>query len=690
MPTTTFAGRRPQYIEQYARAVSAANRFADIQRTIADERAAVQYTDGLIAQERQVLAGLQDVFRTPPADFAAAQTLLKQEYSLEDARRQADAARRAGAAAGARVDSSVVQGIIEPLRRGDKPSAIATARNALRGATPRQAEIIIGRLEAVASTYNLAAADLNELRTFASQNTRQGRTGGTGDALRGEEEAFAEALEAAYFAGPSGIRGGYDGLEVANLRGLTSAALRERATTTEDEAQVARLEARAAALEATEFGTAEDALQAALAVVRATGDPSAIEDEYARTIYEEARANQAYRNDQRADFEQEVLDSRRRLATLEEQRAAAPGSQYDNPRAEAARRELTARGYDVNRNGGKYLRYQKTDLYDVLIDADKKLSSVLEADVALEPANRPQRIAETLVRQYERTGREYDISTLRGQLSKALSGDELQDALGYALAFKEYSDRNLEEPSQRELQRRNQADAARREKEQAERAAEARAASERARQDVDATTLRARMEQRDPATARTARSLYTRARAAGLSPETARAVALDQLAREPAERPGPTPRGLVEPLLFSEEAPAPLPDVTLAPSVEPAPPAPPARDVDPTNASYSYEADDAGGYRVFLNGRPVAPARAGTRAAQSIERVLSGAAPLPRAPAAPPTPDVYDRIGETPESLRASQIASARQLEARLAADDDALRGLSDEELERRIEAARR
>ena len=75
MPTTTFAGRRPQYIEQYARAVSAANRYTDIQRTVSDERAAIQYTDGLIAQERQVLAGLQGVFRTPPADASTQQII---------------------------------------------------------------------------------------------------------------------------------------------------------------------------------------------------------------------------------------------------------------------------------------------------------------------------------------------------------------------------------------------------------------------------------------------------------------------------------------------------------------------------------------------------------------------------------------------------------------------------------------
>jgi hypothetical protein len=93
-----------------------------------------------------------------------------------------------------------------------------------------------------------------------------------------------------------------------------------------------------------------------------------------------------------------------------------------------------------------------------MIDADNKLRSVLADDVALEPVNRAQRMAQTLVMQYDRTGTEYDIERLRRQLSKALDGSELQDALAYALAYKESERLSLSEPTQRELQRQKTAD----------------------------------------------------------------------------------------------------------------------------------------------------------------------------------------------------------------------------------------
>jgi len=681
MPTTTFAGRRPAYIEQYARTVAAVNRYQDIQRTIADEQAAAQYLDGLIAQERQVLTDLQGVFRTPPETSGGTSAIIQQQYALEDARRQSEAARRAARAGASRVDPATVQRILEPLRRNDKPTAIATAREALRGSTTVQAEKILNQLAAVADTYNLAAADLQELRTFAQQNARAMPSGAApAGEFREQEQAFAQALESAYFAGPSGIRGGYEGLEVANLRGLTAEALRERAATEDDQAQAKRLEQRAAALEASAFATADDALEAAFAVVRATGDPSAIEDEYARTIYEEARQRQAYRNDQRADFEQEVLDSRKRLARLEQQRAEAPGSQYTDPRQEAIRRELAARGYDLERNGGRYLRYQKSPYYDLMIDADSKLRSVLEDDVALEPVNRAQRMAETLVLQYDRTGTEYDIEKLRRQLSKALAGDELQDALAYALAYKEADRLGLSEPTQRELQRQKTADEqAQRERQRQESERRAREA-ELARRDVEAleteqaVSIRERRAAVDPAVARTARDTYTRLRAQGLSPEMARRRALQELQTQEIRRPGEAPRILMG-TEFAEEVarrPGTAPEIEFAPSMPEVELAPSAASVttrkqDPTNRAYEYEEVDDG-FRVYFQGRPVSTARKGTRAAQSIESVLAGGAPLPRAappapaapaaPAAPPAPDVD--LGSLSDDELQRRIAALR------------------------------
>ena len=675
MPTTTFTGRRPAYIEQYARTVAAVNRFQDLQRTIADEQAAAQYLDGLIAQERQVLTNLREVFRTPPANAAAAQSIITQQYQLEDARRRSDASRLAATAGAARVDPATVQRILEPLRRGDKSMGIDTAREALRGSTTVQADKILTQLEAVAGQYNLAAEDLQELRAFARQNARPMPSGRAPEGeFREEEQAFAEALESAYFAGESGIRGGYEGLEIVNLRGLTSEALRERAAIEEDEAQAERLERRAKALEESAFATADDALNAAFAVIRATGDPSAIEDEYARTIYEEARERQAYRNDQRAEFEQEVLDSRQRLARLEQQRRDAPGSQYTDPRQEGIRRELRARGYDLDRNEGRYLRYQKSPYYDLMIDADNKLRSVLADDVALEPVNRAQRMAQTLVMQYDRTGTEYDIERLRRQLSKALDGSELQDALAYALAYKESERLSLSEPTQRELQRQKTADERSQRERQRQQSEAAALEAERARRDVEALeteqaiSVRERREQVDPTVARSARSIYTRLRAMGISPEAARQSALKELESQRIERPGQAPRVLMG-TEFAEEVarrPSTVPEVELAPSLPEVELAPsvPTRTADPTNPAYEYEPTEEG-FRVFFQGREVAQPRRGTRAARSIESVLSGGAPLPRLQPRPEPEPEPEPEPTTPPPLTA----------------------MSDEELERAIAA---
>ncbi len=290
---------------------------------------------------------------------------------------------------------------------------------------------------------------------------------------------------------------------------------------------------RAAALEASSFATADDALEAALQVVRATGNVADIEDEFARTIYEEARQKQAYRNDQRPDFEQEVLDSRAQLAALKDRREQAPGARYVDPAQERIKRELTARGYDFERNAGRFVRYQMTENYDPMVRADDILTSVLDEGIALEPVSKAQRLAQTLVQQFDATGDAYTLSTLRAELGKALKGEELTDALGYALAYTEYQARNLSDPSQAEAQRAQRA-AKKAQQEQQRADAEAAAMAEEqaaaaaalAKEQDIAEPVRELREERKNADFAT---IYRRARAAGLTPETSRALAEEEV-----------------------------------------------------------------------------------------------------------------------------------------------------------------
>ena len=127
-----------------------------------------------------------------------------------------------------------------------------------------------------------------------------------------------------------------------------------------------------------------------------------------------------------------------------------------------------------------------------------------------------------------------------------------------------------------------------------------------------------------------------------------------EFAEEVARRPGTAPE--------IEFAPS-MPEVELAPSAASVT----TRKQDPTNRAYEYEEVD-GGFRVYFQGRPVSTARKGTRAAQSIESVLAGGAPLPRA--APPAPAAPAAPAATPSP-------------------DVDLGSLSDEELQQRIAALR-
>jgi len=200
------------------------------------------------------------------------------------------------------------------------------------------------------------------------------------------ERALQQQLEAAFFAGPAGIRGGYDGQAIVERRASTAAP------------------------EGVSFSTEEDAFQAALAALQdgtlAAEDFASEEDfAFAKALYDEAAAKQAYRNDQRVNFESEVLTSRQRVAELQQARATAPGAQYTDPGRERARRELIARGYDPELNQGRYLQFQKSPYYKAMVEADDILQSVISADQELQAVGKAQRLAADLIRQLDAPGR---------------------------------------------------------------------------------------------------------------------------------------------------------------------------------------------------------------------------------------------------------------------------------------------
>jgi len=577
MATTSFAGRRPQYIENYARTAAAFQRYQDISRDIQAEQDRLNYLDSLIQSERQNLTNLNEVFRVRPQDLGSAQALLQQTYASEDAERRRVAAGAAGRAAGLQLPREARQDIQRLLAEGKSVDARDAALQLITAdTTPEQGRELVGLLQ----RGGLEAAGLEQVRRQIQEIARGRAPSGAARALSPEEQAAERALqqqlEAAFFAGPAGIRGGYDGQAIVERRASTAAP------------------------EGVSFSTEEDAFQAALAALQdgtlAAEDFASEEDfRFAKALYDEAAAKQAYRNDQRVNFEAEVLTSRQRVAELQQARATAPGAQYTDPGRERARRELIARGYDPELNQGRYLQYQKSPYYKAMVEADDILQSVISADEELQAVGKAQRLAADLIRQLDATGRPYDIKKVEKQLGKVLKGEELQQGLAFALATKEYDAQGLASPNQRELQR-------------AAREREARA-EEQARE-LDATITRDLEEEADREFdfARRLKRSETKEEAFG------QLLAL----QEPADFP-------------DEPAPA------------PAPAAPPERTVfpDPSDPRFVYRRT-AEGFQVIQEGREPYNVPAGSRAARSIEGVLAGRAPLPpqpRRPAPPSAPE---------------------------------------------------
>jgi hypothetical protein len=517
MPTTSFAGRRPTYLEQYARTVASYQRYQDITRDIQAEQDRLNYLDSLIQSERQNLTNLQEVFRVRPQDLGSAQALLQQQYAGEDAARRRVAAGRVARAEGLQLPLEQRQELTR-LTTGQSRQPETARRRVARGRAPSGAPRAISPEEQAA------------------------------------ERALQQQLEAAFFAGPAGIRGGYDGQAIVERREQTAAP------------------------EGVSFSTEQDAFEAALGALQ--DGVLAVED---------------------FNFEPEVLQSRQRVAQLQQARAEAPGAQYTDPSRERFRRELIARGYDPDLNQGRFLQYQKSPYYKAMVRADDILNDIIAADVELEAVGKPQQLARDLIRQLDATGRPYDLKKVERQLGKVLEGEELQEGLAFALATKEYDSQGLQSPSQRELQK-------------AAKEREAKAQEQAAQADAEIT---ADLEQELDQQALFVKRLQ--------KPET----------REEAVAQRFRPIDLDEP---EPAAPAPAP-VQVATAV-----------TDPSDPRFRYRRLDDG-YEVTRTDMPdMQPriARPGTRAFRSIEQVLAGGQPLPPAP--PPTPEPAQQVTTLPET----------------------------------------
>ena len=603
--------KREDYYERYARELAAVNRLKRFEAEVENEQQRLTYLDSLVQNERANLTSLQQVFAVPPVDLAAVQAVLQQ---VGDA-----AAQRASIAAGSRAARVEATSLSKDERaaimagasvKGDAPGILRRATALITPEmTPETAAAIASfatsQAQKFASTGQELGGVLANLQRAAGTAKGKVPTGAGADTAA--QAAASRALEQFAFAGPSGVRGGYGGLAIVERRAMTA-----------DELERAGDKAAAEKLRASGFATQEDALQAALEVARATGDIKQA-DAYARDIYIEARNKQAYRNDQRADFEEEILASRKRIAQLEAERGALDAA-YDDPALEVLRRELEAQGYKVERKGSadewknRYLQYQNTPIYDTLLKADRLVEDARTNARPLQADTVAQTKAVNLARAYDQAGTEYDINVLREQLEKdkSLNAASIDDALAFLVAYRELG-------GEKQAPAKLEADA---------KAAQASKQTEAQK----AEAAKARLEGLKAQKA----ELETRAAATNAAPAPQAA---------PAVLPAALQAGLGA-----------LPGVAATVGTAAQPSATAGLVQDPTNANYQYRPRAEGGFDVVFKGQPSGIAAQGTRAAQSIANVLSGAEPLPASRPKPRLP-VGAPMAAAPVAARPAPVA---------------------------------
>jgi hypothetical protein len=428
-PTASpFTGRRSAYLDTYANTLMAQYRVDQIRRDVQNEQSQVQYLDSLIAQARQTAAGLEAALQAqPPASLEAATALLKAQYEGEDAQRR----RQAGDAVRVKRQTTVTaedKSAITPSSSLNAADALKNAQDLIRakGTTPERAAAIAAKaaetLKGVAGV-ELLAGMVTSAERGGGKRAQASQPRALTAQERADQEVLQQLFESTYFAGPSGIVGGYDGKAVADLRASTSAPA------------------------STSYATAEDAFGAALAAV-ANGtldreDFNSDEDfAYAKEIYSEAKAKKAYRNDQRVNFENAVLTARKEVADLEKKRAEQIGTTYDDPAQETLRRELTARGYTFAKRGAAdewknaYVKLQKTPDYGAYISAHERVLNARDKQQPLAPSNKAENIAVTYTSMKNRRDEPISVDDLRKQLDRVGVEGKLQDdAVAFTLAY---------------------------------------------------------------------------------------------------------------------------------------------------------------------------------------------------------------------------------------------------------------
>ena len=516
--------RRQQYLDTYARAAASIERQKQIRLDIAEEQQQVRYLDSLLAQERGTLAAIEANFKTaPPESLDQAVSLLKEQYASEDARRR----RMAGEGAARERELGLTPEERTGFTKTDRnrPDAILVRAEKLIADPKTSPEKATAAYAFVIDQVGKDAPGIANLASVLGQKgvapeTRKAaptvRAVTAEDAAR--QQATDEAFRTAFFAGPSGIVGGYEGMAIADARKSTVAP------------------------ENTSFNTAEDAFNAAIS---AMGDGALSADEfssaedfnYAKNIYAQAQAKKAYRNDERIHFEPSVLEARLRLRELQQRRESSAGAAYKDSAREAQRRELMARGvtlYDEDSKDAwrnQYAQYQGTPYYDVYIQAHEAVDRWQEegGTKRLLPVTKAQQNAVQFANMLDAAKRPYSPATIMDELTKVgFSDSEAAEATSFLMAYKEIGGPK---------QGKSTYDALKAAEAKATAEAERRKAfADEAEADYQNAVQRIKIEEQKVAAGPGGSDLYKRLIDSGVAPDTARSVVARQDAMKLAGR----------------------------------------------------------------------------------------------------------------------------------------------------------
>jgi len=404
MPT-----RADTLFDRYARAVTAQERFEAVTRAYADAEERAQALEVLAANERANLTALEESFAVLPVDFGAAGQALQERYALEVQQRQ-----QAAAAQASRQLTAAQRAAIEQPGR-------AQALNALYDLTADPsvtAEELAQARQLFSARHGALTQGEDTTLQQAAPAQRAQAIGARPGALTAAERGTEQALQALFFAGPQGIYGGFEGQAEVNERAQRQAPEGSRFTTGQDAFNVyLRL------LEDGEV-TAEELAQE---LGHESAQAAAADLAFAKAQYDNARAAGAFTNDQRKYFEGRWLDAARQAKALQARAEQARARVPADPRQAAIRAELQRRGVDVD---DPFYRYRGTPMYQILTDAERLYQSGdLKADT------KPLQKVEDLLRQYQKAGTAWKVDTLEAELRKTMQGEELQQALSFALAY---------------------------------------------------------------------------------------------------------------------------------------------------------------------------------------------------------------------------------------------------------------